>query len=177
MTTPPVFAGRDHVQQAWVVADLAAAMRHWVEVCGVGPFFVLPKVAMDNLTHRGRPATIDCTIGIAQAGRTQIELIEQRCDSPSIYRDYVPRGDSAFHHVAIICRDYDREVAHYRALGYQEGAAGTFGDIRFAYLDTFRDLGCVLELLEDKPSIREFFKMIADAGQDWDGRDPYRIVG
>jgi hypothetical protein len=174
MNKPPVFAGRDHLQQAWVVADLATAMRHWIEICGVGPFFVIEKVAMENLTYRGKPARIDCTIGIAQAGRTQIELIEQRCDNPSIYRDYVPRGASAFHHVAVICRDYDRELAHYQALGHAVTTAGTFGDIRFAYLDTHRDLGCVLELLEDKPSIRGFFGMVEEAGRNWDGRDPIR---
>ena len=66
MNTPPVFAGRDHLQQAWVVADLATAMRHWIEICGVGPFFVIEKVAMENLTYRGAPARIDCTIGVAQ---------------------------------------------------------------------------------------------------------------
>lgn len=171
---PPLFAGRDHLQQAWVVADLAAAMRHWTEVCGVGPFFVIEHAPMQNLTYRGRAARLDCNVGLAQAGRTQIELIEQNCGNPSIYRDYVPAGRSAFHHVAVYCTDYDRELAHYRSLGYAVAADGTFGDMRFAYVDTHADLGCVLELLEDKPSIREYFGKIAAAATGWDGRDPVR---
>jgi hypothetical protein len=170
----PLFATRDYLQQAWVVTDVNAAMRHWTEVCGVGPFFVIEHVPMENLTYRGKAAKLDCTIALAQAGRTQVELIEQHCDNPSIYRDLVPKGRSAFHHVAVICQDYDTELAHYQALGYALGATGSFGDMRFAYVDTSRDIGCVVELLEDKTSIRDHFKMIAEAAANWDGKDPVR---
>ena len=165
---------RDYMQQAWVVDDLAAAMRRWTEVCGVGPFFVLEHVPMENLTYRGRPAKLDCTIALAQAGRTQVELIEQHCDNPSIYRDIVPKGRSAFHHAAVICQDYDRELAHYQSMGLALAATGSFGDMRFAYVDTSRDLDCVVELIEDMPSIRSHFKMIADAAAGWDGKEPVR---
>jgi Glyoxalase/Bleomycin resistance protein/Dioxygenase superfamily len=174
MRAAPLLMTRDYMQQAWVVQSLAVAMRHWTEVCGVGPFFVMEHVPMENLTYRGKPAKLDCSIAIAQAGRTQVELIEQHCDNPSIYRDLVPKGHSAFHHVAVICEDYDRDLAHCQSLGYAEGATGSFGDMRFAYIDTSRDLDCVIELLEDKASIRDHFKMIADAAVDWDGRDPVR---
>jgi len=108
---PPLFLGRDYFQNAWVVDDLQAAMRRWTETCGVGPFFLLEHVAMQDVTYRGQPATIDCSIALAQAGRTQIELIEQHCDQPSVYRDLVPRGQTRFHHVATFANDYDRELA------------------------------------------------------------------
>ena len=174
MNTPPLFVGRDYVQQAWVVPDLDVAMRHWTEVCGVGPFFVLEKAPMENLLHRGKPIQLDCRVGIAQAGRTQIELIQQRCDSPSIYRDLVPKGQIAFHHMATFCSDYDRELAHYQSLGHPLGMTGTFGDMRFAYVDTSAALNCVMELLEDKPYVRDFFSMIAAAAVNWDGKHPVR---
>ena len=174
MKIPPLFAGRDYLQQAWVVEDLDAAMRQWTEVCGVGPFFVLEKAPMENLVHRGAPIQLDCRVGLAQAGRTQIELIQQRCDSPSIYRDRVPKGQSRFHHVAAFCNNYDRELAHYESLGHALGMAGTFGDMRFAYVDTSSALDCVLELLEDKPAVRDFFSMISAAAVDWDGKHPVR---
>lgn len=170
---PPAVA-RDFVQQAWVVTDLQRAMRHWIEVCGVGPFFVLDHAPLENLTYRGRPTTLDCSIGLAQAGRTQIELIVQNCDTPSVYRDLIPKGREAFHHMAVICKDYDAEVAHYAAQGAPVVTAGTFGDLRFCYVDATSTIGCVVELLEDLPAIHGFFGMVADAAVNWDGSNPIR---
>ena len=162
------------MQQAWVVEDLEKAMFAWTHNCGVGPFFVAEHVPMERLVYRGRPAAIDCTIALAQSGRTQIELIVQHCDGPSIYRDLIPKGRSGFHHLAVVCEEYERDLAHYQAAGSQVAMTGLFADMRFAYVDASAELGCVIELLEDKPVIREHFEMIARAAENWDGSNPVR---
>lgn len=167
-------ATRDYMQQAWVVEDLERAMHAWTKTCGVGPFFVAEHVPMDRVIYRGRPVQVDCTIALAQAGRTQIELIVQHSAGPSIYRDRVPKGRSAFHHLAVLCDDYDRDLEHYRSAELAIAMSGVFGDMRFAYVDTSIPLGCVIELIEDKPSIREHFQMIAKAADGWDGSNPVR---
>jgi hypothetical protein len=167
-------SSNDLIQQAWVVDDLEAAMHRWTRHFGVGPFFVLEHAPMENLVHRGVPVKLDCDIALAQSGRMQVELIAQKCNSPSIYRDYVPPGSSAFHHVAVICEDYDADLAHYRAQGFDVATTGTFGDLRFGYVDTMQALGTVLEVLEDKPSLREHFRIVADAARNWDGKRPVR---
>jgi len=140
----PLFLGRDYFQNAWVVDDLQAAMRRWTKTCGIGPFFLLEHVAMQDVTYRGQPATVDCSIALAQAGRTQIELIEQHCDQPSVYRDLVPRGQTRFHHVATFAHDYDRELAEYRARGLRVTTTGRFGEMRFAYIDATPEIDCVI---------------------------------
>jgi hypothetical protein len=170
----PLFLGRDYFQNAWVVDDLESAMHRWTATCGVGPFFVLEHVPMQDLTYRGRPATVDCTIALAQAGRTQIELIVQHCDQPSVYRDLVPRGSSAFHHIATFATDYDRELAEYAAQGLGITTTGKFGEMRFAYIDASAAIGCVIELLEESQPVRAHFADIAVAAAGWDGRDPVR---
>jgi hypothetical protein len=174
MTSPVLPLARDFMQQAWVVDDLEASMRAWTATCSVGPFFVLEHVPMSDLRYRGKPAELDCTIALAQAGRTQIELIVQHCDNPSVYRDLVPKGRGGFHHMALICDHYDRDLKHYVDAGFAVATSGSFGDTRFAYLDTKAVLGCAIELLEARESILEHFRMIADAASGWDGRDPVR---
>lgn len=166
----------DFVQQAWVVNDLQSAMRHWIEVCGVGPFFVLEHPQLGDLRYRGHASTCDFSAGVAQAGRTQIELIVQHCYTPSVYRDFVPKGTEAFHHMAVICSDYDAEVAHYVARGAPVITSGIFGDLRFCYVDATSTVGFVVELLEDLPTIHSFFGMVADAAVNWDGSNPIRPV-
>jgi len=174
MTSPAAPLARDFMQQAWVVDDLESAMRAWIATCSVGPFFVLEHVPMTDLRYRGRPAELDCTIALAQAGRTQIELIVQHCDNASVYRDLVPKGSSGFHHMAVICDRYDLDLQHYLGAGFAIATSGSFGDTRFAYVDTCAVLGCAIELLEARESILDHFRMIADAAADWDGSDPIR---
>jgi Glyoxalase/Bleomycin resistance protein/Dioxygenase superfamily len=43
----------DFRQVGIVVRDIEAAMTHWVEVCGVGPWFYTDKLAVDAFTYRG----------------------------------------------------------------------------------------------------------------------------
>jgi len=164
----------DYFQNAWVVDDLQAAMRRWIDTCGVGPFFVLEHVTMEDLTYRGRPAKLDFSIAIAQAGRMQIELVQQHCDNPSVYRDSVPKGQDAFHHVALFAQDFDRELAAYQDHGCEAVTTGRFGSMRVAYIDARHETQCVIELLEESQPVRDHFRMIAETAASWDGRDPIR---
>jgi hypothetical protein len=174
MRSTPLFLARDQFQNAWVVDDLQAAMRRWTDTCGVGPFFVLEHVEMQDLTYRGRPAKVDCSIALAQAGRMQVELIEQHCDNPSVYRDLIPKGRCGFHHVAVFAADYDRELAEYRAQGLSVTTTGRFGDMRFFYVDASPLINCVIEVLEESQPLRDHFRHIAEAAVDWDGTVPVR---
>ncbi len=175
MKMPALALGRDYLQNAWLVDDLDAAMRHWVETCGVGPFFLMPHVPITDVRIHGRPASLDLSIALAQAGRTQIELIVQHCDAPSPFRDALAGARRpAFHHLAMFAHDYDAELDHYRRQGLPISLEGRFGDMRFCYVDAFATLGCQLELLEDVAQVRTHFAHIAEAAERWDGRDPVR---
>jgi len=37
-----------------VVRDIEKAMRHWVEVCGVGPWFYAEQLPLDEFRYRAR---------------------------------------------------------------------------------------------------------------------------
>lgn len=149
-------------------------MRHWIETCGVGPFFVLEHVPMEALTYRGQPVKLDFSMALAQAGGMQIELVQQHCDTPSVYRDSVPKGQSAFHHLALFAKDFDRELAAYQARGCGAVQTGKFGSMRVAYIDARHETQCVIELLEESQPVRDHFRMIADAAASWNGGNPIR---
>ena len=38
-----------------VVRDIEKSMRHWVEVCGVGPWFYAEQLPLDEFRYKGRP--------------------------------------------------------------------------------------------------------------------------
>ncbi len=161
------------IQHAWVVPDLDAAIQHWHRTLGVGQFLVNRNIQISEPRHRGVTRAVAFSTAVAQSGSIQIELVEQHDAGPSAFRDTVPAGTTAFHHVAIVAGDFDAALRDHAA--YPIAAEGRFGTIRFVYLDTSATLGAMLEILEDGPAIRAFFGAIRKAGERWDG-DPATLV-
>ena len=138
------FASGHAMQSAWVVDDLDAAVDAWLKV-GIGPFFFVeytPDLFEDS-TYRGTPSPISMKIALAQAGDMQIELIEPTGEQANIYRDTVPEGQTAFHHLCYWTDDLEGEIASLGAQGYELAATGTVAGsgATFAYVDTSPVLG------------------------------------
>jgi hypothetical protein len=162
------------VQQAYVVDDIDAAVDYWVKTWKVGPFYVLRHAQWENLRYRGRPATVDASFAMAQAGPIQIELCQQHNDAPSCYRDVFPAGHQGFHHVATVTDDYEAEIARLSTAGFDIAMEGTFGEMKFAYVDTRAVAGFMTEVISNWAPVSESHRMIAEASFGWDGRDPLR---
>jgi hypothetical protein len=164
------------MQMAWVVNDLEAAMRRWIEQQGAGPFFVMRHCPVTNVRYRGRPATVDMDVAMAQSGGVQIELIQQHDDLPSCYRDMYRQGEEGFHHICYVVDDLPGALAHFARHDMPPAIEGNFGHVSFAYVDSRPGIGCMTELVGRHPDIEAFFRKVADAAVDWDGRDPIRYL-
>lgn len=166
-------------QNGYVVRDIEAAMVHWTEVLGIGPFFYFEKAPIQNFVYRDQPSDIAVSIALANSGPLQIELIQQRNDAPSMYRDFLEAGNEGLQHVAYWTRKFDADVERLRATGYRIGQSGEAGgpDGRFVYLDTELHPGTVVEISEISGNKGRFFKMIAAAARDWDGTNPVLRMG
>jgi hypothetical protein len=79
-------------QNGYVVRDIHAAMKHWIEVMGVGPWYYMDRVKTDWFRHRGENSAVEMSIALANSGDLQIELIQQRNDAPSLYREFLDSG-------------------------------------------------------------------------------------
>jgi hypothetical protein len=116
------------------------------------------------------------SIALANSGPLQIELIQQRNDARSMYRDFLhdePRG--GLQHVAYWTQSFDVDLARYRAAGIGVGQSGRIGEAgRFAYLDTEVGPGTVVEISEISGAKGRFFEHIAKRAAAWDGSDPIR---
>lgn len=160
---------RSIIQMSWVVVDLDEAMQRWHRTSGVGPFLVQRHITIGEPRYRGQLSDIDFSVAIAQAGPVQVELVQPHGNGPSCYRDTVPAGTEAMHHVAILPDDYDAALASYLDQGFEEASGGLFGDVRFSYIDTSAALGHMVEIVEAKDTIVRFFGAIARAAEKWDG--------
>ena len=162
-------------QLGFVVDDIVTAARRWVAVHGVGPFHVLPVVEQ-QLVVRGQPAPVSIQVGVAQAGPVQIELIQQHCDRPSLFREWTGDGGRPFHQVATVTADYDGRKAHLVALGYQLAGESASARFRVAYFDTVADFGFYTEIVEETPDFLAQLQQISETCAAWDGSDPVRLL-
>ena len=59
-------------QNGYVVHDIEAAMRHWTEVLGVGPFYYIEHVPVEHFTYKGEASDLQLSIALANSGGLQI---------------------------------------------------------------------------------------------------------
>lgn len=162
-------------QNGYVVRDIEAALRHWTEVLGVGPFFYIEKVPVEDFTYRGRPSDVDVSIALANSGDLQIELIQPRNDAPSLWSDFLAAGHEGLQHVAFWTDRMDEELAAIERRGLEIGQSGNIGENgRFVYLLTETHPGTVTEVSEVSGDKGRFFEHIKSVARDWDGTNPVR---
>jgi hypothetical protein len=162
-------------QAGYVVDDIQAAMRHWYQILGVGPWFYAERVPVENFRYKGRPSPIEVSVALANSGPLQIELIQQRNDAPSMYRDFLAAGRPGLQHVACWTTNFDDDLARLTARGLSIGMQGEVGrNGRYVYFETEMHPGTVVELSEVAGPKGVLFRLIRQAADGWDGKDPIR---
>ena len=167
-------------QNGYVVRDIRAAMDHWVNVVGVGPWFFVETVKTDYFRHRGAPSPMTMSIALANSGDLQIELIQQTNDAPSLYKEFLDAGHEGLQHLAYWTDDfqglYDKALGRGLVVGHEGQIGGERG--RFAYFDNGAPHpGAVIEISDTSGQKGRFFEHIRDVARGWDGSDPIRAVG
>ena len=162
-------------QMGVVVRDIDAAMRHWSGVCGIGPWFYADKLALSSFTYRGEHHDdIHVSAALANSGDVQIELIQQRCDRPSMYRDFLAAGHEGTQHWSSWSTDYDAIYHRALATGYTVGQEGQSPRGPFVYFWNEGHPGTVIEMAEATPERMSIFDQVRQAAVGWDGSDPVR---
>ncbi len=161
-------------QVGYVVKDVEKGMREWLNL-GVGPWFYTEKVQVENFQYLGRPSDPQISIALSNSGYVQVELIQQRNDAPSLYRDFLQTCGEGLHHLSHWVEDFDEKSQMLFDLGYFVGHSGNIGpNGRFAYFLNDKLPGTILEVSEMSGFKGKFFKKIADKCLNWDGSDPIR---
>lgn len=165
-------------QMGYVVRDIEAAMKHWTEVLQVGPFFYVDRVKMIDFRYRGKPSDLWCSVGLAQCGPVQIELIEQRNDAASMYLDFLAAGREGLQHIAFWADqdEFDSVLLRAERAGFDVAMSGASVDAsgRFVYFAQEQHPGTVIELSCVTAGKKQVFEMVADAARNWDGTQPIR---
>ncbi len=164
------------MQIAYVPADFDAALRFWIDIMGVGPFFVREHVQLEKVLYREEVSCPDFDMALAYWGNIQIELVRQHNDAPSIYADWRASGLYGVQHLCVMVEDMvqtRRMVALQGATIVQEvfmpADAG-----EAIYVDFGGGPGTMIEYLCLAPSRIAGFDAMRAAASQWDGKDPVR---
>lgn len=170
----PIAALGTVMQLCYCPRDMDEAIRFWTETMGVGPFFKRGPLHFPSLKYRGEPSDLSFSMAIAYWGDTQIELIVQHNDAPSIYRDWRQAGMEGVNHICIVvedihaaralCVDQGHTIA--QELYYEGGGA--------IYVDAGGGPGTLTEMVQLSPDQRTRFAAYKEAARNWDGTDPVR---
>lgn len=143
-----------------VVRDLDAAMRHYVDDYGVGPWEVyqIKPADVKEWREHGRPAEPCTRAAIAMVGRVQWELIEP-LDDKSIFAQFLAATGGGVHHIAVATVNFDETLAAEAKRGNELPLFTELGSkykgIKVAYLGTQRDLGVLLEVFSGIPDAEQ----------------------
>ncbi|OZM75684.1 VOC family protein [Pseudonocardia sp. MH-G8] len=165
-------------QNGYVVRDIHAALHHWTQVMGVGPFFRIARQPVNGLRYRGETSDASVSVALAQSGGIQIELIQPLDERPTAFRDFLRTGREGLQHVAFWTDDFDgamQEAGRRGLTVLQEGCSGSGSpDERFVYFAEEHHPGTMIELSETCGAKGRLFRAVAAAAQGWDGTDPVR---
>ena len=162
-------------QLGFVVRDLDAAVRHWIEVLGIGPFLFLDKGTgrpPNPSFFRGNRVVVELRLAFGFVGDVQIELIEQVNDAPSPYREFLAQGREGLQHLGYWVHDYDDARQRVEAAGYEpEFVIPIPGQTQpIVYYRSPSVLGPMLEIVP--PRWKKARQAVSERLKSWAGGDP-----
>jgi hypothetical protein len=83
----------DIIQNGYVVRDIAAAMRHWIEVLGVGPWFYIEHLSVPDFTYKGQPSPSNSRSWLVHPIRPMLAVVSMG-NLPSHLSVLKPHGSS-----------------------------------------------------------------------------------
>jgi len=151
-------------------------MRHWVEVCGVGPWYIAERLPLHAFWYKEhRYDDVHLTIALANSGDVQLELIQQRDETPSMYRDFLAAGHEGLQHWSSWPENYHELLDRAVKNGWKIGQRGEGPRGPFVYFLNEGHPGTVIEMAKLTPTRRRIFDAVREAAIGWDGSDPIRI--
>ena len=132
-----------------VVNDLKKSIRNYQETFGIGPWAVttVDTSAVSDMTYHGRASHHRFKAAFAMVGPMQLELI-QPLEGDNIYSDFLEGNGEGVHHLGHVRVDNIDEAIHtWEQEGFHCLQSGRFPGGGYAYMDTRKSLGVIVELL------------------------------
>lgn len=159
------------MQAAYVVEDIDAAIAQWAGL-GLGPFLVVRNMRYDLYEFERSVGDIELSVAFAYSGDLQIELIQQHCDTPSVYRSAEGALLLGLNHLGTQTVDFEADERRMTDAGFilrQRAVSNATGiEVRY-YAGAQASLVELIRLGDGG----QFFEFLKNQARHWDGVSPY----
>jgi len=133
-----------------VVHDLDKSMENYQNAFGIGPWGIMnidPSIFSD-MTYHGRPVQHRFRAAFAMVGPLQLELI-QPVEGDNIFSDFLKEHGEGLHHLGHFrVGNLDAAIETFEKAGFPCLQSGRYPGGGYAFMDTVKALGVIIELLE-----------------------------
>jgi len=131
------------------VKDLQQTVERYWDILGIGPWSIYTATPpeLTDTVLRGRYTRFSMKLAFAKVGSVILELV-QPLEGESIYKEFLAEKGEGIHHIASYSvDDLDKTLALLEKRGIGVLQRGRWIGVSFAYVDTERTLGAIVELL------------------------------
>lgn len=149
-TDNPVITSKNMAQVAIVVKDIDAACNAWAELLGIK----VPEVSIAESNssrptlYMGKSSDAKAKLAFVTLENIQIELIEPM-GGKSTWQEYLDKHGEGIHHIAFQVKGIDGVEKRFEMQGNPTVQRGGWDGGAYSYIDASKNLGCILELLEN----------------------------
>jgi hypothetical protein len=133
-------------QLGFVFKDIEKQGKILENLFNIPKFTYIPPFA-NNVRYRGRDVVSTTKRGFSRNFNTQIEII-QHIEGENIYKEFLDEGREGLHHISLFVENMQSYLDKFQTFGYEVVYSGKIGKQNWAYLDTERDVGFLIELQE-----------------------------
>ncbi len=105
------------------------------------------KFGVDFVSFETTQKNAKIKIALTNLGDVQLELI-QVLEGETIHTDFLKRKGEGLHHIGFFVKDLDEKLRIAEEKGMKVVEQGEIVGVRYAYLDTEKDIGITLEFIQ-----------------------------
>ncbi|WP_028612043.1 VOC family protein [Paenibacillus harenae] len=145
-----ILGTRTITQIGLLVNDIEATSQAYAEFFGVEKpkWFWTDTVDVAETEYKGESSAARAKLAFLDMGSLQLELIEPD-EHPSTWREHLDQHGEGPHHIAFVVDGMKEKIALMEKSGMPLVQKGEYTGGRYAYMDTFKQLKVMLELLEN----------------------------
>lgn len=134
-------------QLSYVYKDVKNQAKIMEDLYGIPKFAQMENITHQDATYRGEEVTIVIDYAFSRLLNTQIEL-QQWKSGDSLFKDFIDQGKEGLHSIGVYVEDLEAYIDQFKKRGIEVLQTGRVGKQKFAYLDTEKTFGFLLEIGE-----------------------------
>ena len=131
-------------QLSYVYKDVKKQAKIMEEIYGIPTFAQMENITHQDATFRGKEVTITLDYAFSRLLNVQIEL-QQWKSGDSLFKEFIDEGKEGLHSIGIYVEDLQAFIDEFKKRGIEVLQTGKIGKQWFAYFDTEKTFGVLLE--------------------------------